>query len=74
MGRDRRKDLPVEDNGVFVHSSKRVLWRAFFVPGINRVLSKSVGFEDKDSNLKLRHFLDIPGVGISHNIISEAGW
>lgn len=33
------------------------------MPGINPILGKSVGFEDKDSNPKPRQFLAILGVG-----------
>ena len=33
------------------------------MPDINRVLGKSAGFEDKDSNPKPCHFLAILGVG-----------
>lgn len=44
------------------------------MPGTNHVLGKSVGFEDKDSNPNLCYFLAVLGVGISYNIINEAGW
>lgn len=42
---------------------KRGLWRAFFGPDVNHALGKSMGFEEKDSDLKPCHFLATLGVG-----------